>query len=320
MLASATSSYASEFARSVREGLSRPRKELSPEYFYDDLGSALFEAITYLPEYGLTEADRRLLEAHAPDVVARFHGRVGIVEFGSGTGRKIRPLLQAASRRGWGKATYFPIDLSGSALEQCRQALVPVADVEPVKAWHLEGLDQVRGMVPGDTRLLVLFVGSSLGNFDPEHALRFLRETRARLREGDGLLLGVDLVKDPARLVLAYDDPVGVTAAFNRNILARINRELGANFDPAAFEHRAVFLEDPARIEMHLRATRKMQVAIPAAQMECSFEEGETILTERSHKYTLEGIRAMASSAGFRTAAEWVDAEWPFTETLLIAG
>ncbi len=320
MLASTTSVHAREFARSVREGLSRPQKELAPEYFYDDPGSALFEAITYLPEYGLTEADRRLLESHAPDIIGCFHGRLCIVEFGSGTGRKTRPLLQAASGNGRGKAAYFPIDLSASALEQCRQSLAVVANVEPVKAWHLEGLDQVRSLVPADTRLLVLFVGSSIGNFDPAHALRFLRETRARLREGDGLLLGVDLVKDPERLVLAYDDPVGVTAAFNRNILARINRELGADFDLAAFKHEARYLESPARIEMHLRATRSMQVSIPAAQLECRFEQGESILTERSHKYTLDGIRDVAAYSGFRVAAQWVDAEWPFTETLLIAG
>jgi L-histidine N-alpha-methyltransferase len=317
MLASAVPLHVRDFARSVREGLSKPRKELSPEYFYDDLGSALFEAITYLPEYGLTEADRKLLAGYAPEIIGHFKRPLGIVEFGSGTGRKIRPLLEAASAGG--RVTYYPIDLSGSALEQCRQALAPVAAVEPIRAWHLEGLDHVRSMVPGDTRLLVLFVGSSIGNFDPAHALGFLRETRARLREGDGLLLGADLVKDPGRLILAYDDPVGVTAAFNRNVLARINRELQADFDVGAFAHQALYLDNPARIEMHLRASRNMRVSIPAADFECHFEAGESILTERSHKYTLAGIREMASHSGFRVAREWVDECWPFTESLLIA-
>ncbi len=304
----------SEFAADVRRGLSATPKELPPKYFYDGVGSALYEAITYLPEYGLTNADIRLLETHARDVASRMPADFAVAELGSGSGRKTRPILEAARRSG-GKVRYFPIDLSASALENCGVTLADVACVEPVLAPFLDGLERVRE--EHREPLLVLFVGSSIGNFTPGDAREFLTAIRATLNAGDALLLGVDLVKDERLLVEAYDDPAGVTAAFNLNLLARINRELGGNFHLPLFAHEARYGENPPRIEMHLRATRACEVQVEAAGLTCRFEEGETILTEKSHKYTESMLDALVTSAGFSVEACWTDEQWPFAELFL---
>jgi dimethylhistidine N-methyltransferase len=302
------------FCEEVRRGLSAAPKELAPEYFYDEVGSALYEAITYLPEYGLTNADVRLLRAHARDVASAMPRGFTVAELGSGSGRKTRPILEKARHAGR-RPLYFPIDLSESALENCRDSLNDVACVEPVLDSFLKGLERVRG---GQSEpMLVLFVGSSIGNFEPEDAREFLESAQAMMGADDRMLLGVDLVKDAARLVTAYDDPAGVTAAFNRNVLARINRELGGNFDLRWFQHEARYCEDPPRIEMHLRALSACEVRIEAAGVTCRFEEGETILTEKSHKYTPSTLDALVEGAGFRVEARWVDEEWPFAECLL---
>ena len=303
-----------EFAEDAQRGLSSQPKQLPPKYFYDDAGSALYEAITYLPEYGLTNADARLLEAHAANVAGRMGGRFAVVELGSGTGRKTRPVLEA-SQRGPAAALYFPIDLSAAALENCRLNLGNIACVEPVLAPFLDGLRRVRAWQDGP--LLVLFAGSSIGNFDPAGAREFLAETADILRPDDALLLGVDLVKDPGRLIQAYDDPAGVTAAFNKNVLGRMNRELGADFDLRAFAHEAWYCEDPPRVEMRLKAVRACEVRIPAADLVCRFEAGETILTEKSHKYTPETLEELVAGAGLSMEERWIDEEWPFAEALL---
>ncbi len=305
---------AARFCEDVRRGLSATPKELPPAYFYDETGSALYEAITYLPEYGLTNADVRLLRAHARDVASRMPPGFAVAELGSGSGRKTRPILEAARHAGR-RAHYFPIDLSASALENCREMLADVACVEPVLAPFLAGLERVRQQNNGP--MLVLFVGSSIGNFNPEDARAFLDAARGALDPDDRVLLGVDLVKNPGLLVEAYDDPVGVTAAFNKNVLARINRELGGDFDVRWFEHEARYCEDPPRIEMHLRARRACEVRIERAGLTCRFEQGETILTEKSHKYTLPMLDALVEGAGFHTDACWVDEQWPFAEALL---
>jgi L-histidine Nalpha-methyltransferase len=300
------------FAEDVRRGLSATPKELPPKYFYDEVGSALYEAITHLPEYGLTNADIRLLEKHARDAASRMPAGFAVAELGSGSGRKTRPVLEAARRNGR-MVRYFPIDLSASALESCRVTLGDVACVEPVLAAFLDGLERVRE--EHREPLLVLFAGSSIGNFNPEEAREFLAAVRGTLDAGDALLLGVDLVKEERLLVQAYDDPAGVTAAFNLNLLARINRELGGDFDLRAFAHEARYRNDPPRIEMHLRARHDCEVQ--AAGITCRFEKGETILTEKSHKYTESMLDALVSGAGFSAGARWIDSEWPFAELFL---
>jgi dimethylhistidine N-methyltransferase len=300
----------------VRSGLSRAQKELPSKYLYDELGTALFEAITHLPEYGLTRADTRLLAAHAGEILAALPASVFIAELGSGTGQKSRLMLEAARAR----PHYYPIDLSADALAACALQLRDVADVSPVHGAYLEGLARVADARRGDSdTLLVMFLGSTIGNFDRRCAAEFLVEVRDRLRPGDALLLGADLVKPVDQLLAAYDDPAGVTAAFNRNMLGRINRELDAGFDPRAFAHEARYDEREHRIEMHLRAARAHTVDIPGAQCEIKFREGETIWTESSHKFHIADLEQMAHSAGFGVHQTWVDREWPFAETLWMA-
>jgi L-histidine Nalpha-methyltransferase len=302
------------FAQDVCYGLSQPQKTTPPEYLYDDVGSALFEAITHLSEYGLTDADTRVLTRSADEIVALAGEPRLVVELGSGSGKKTRAVLEAAQRRG--TVRYCPIDVSESALDRCCAAMSDVARVEPVAADFLDGLD---GGLAGSRRrapALVLFLGSTIGNFDPAEAREFLGAVRARMGERDRLLLGADLVKSSEVLRLAYDDPAGVTAAFNKNLLARINRELGADFDLPAFAHEARVESSPARVEMHLRSLRAQTVRVPAARITCRFAEGETIRTEKSHKFTLDGLEELALEAGFEVQAQWVDRTWPFAESL----
>jgi L-histidine Nalpha-methyltransferase len=307
----------SAFARDVADGLTKPgQKELPSQYLYDDVGSALFEAITVLPEYGLTRADERILQRHASSIVERVRGRLRIAELGSGTGRKTRWLLEAAGRRSG--CAYSAIDISSSALIRCVRELsdIPRVSVAAIENSYVEGLLQAaaaRG--PGET-LLVLFLGSTIGNFERPAAGLFLSRIRRCLRPGDVLLLGTDLVKSVDRMVLAYDDPAGVTAAFNCNLLARINRELGGDFDPRAFDHEARYNERERRIDMHLRSRKRQRVAIRDADCTVSFTGGETIWTESCHKFELAELPGMASGAGFQEEARWVDPEWSFSESL----
>lgn len=309
-----------EFARAVRAGLSKSgQKELPSKYLYDEVGSALFEVITLLHEYGLTRAGERLLRRHAVSVIERLSPPVIVAELGSGTGRKTRLVLEALAKRE--PVTYYPIDVSASALAVCEQSLGVLEDVSIVgtEASYLDGLKHVsKARRPGQT-ILVLFLGSSIGNFERHVADQFLREVRGCLEPGDALLFGTDLQKPVEVLLLAYDDFAGVTAAFNRNILVRINRELGGDFDLGSFMHEARYNEAEQRVEMHLRSCKAQSVAIAAGSFTCSFKEGETIWTEASHKYRIEQIPAMAHRTGFQSEAQWVDAEWPFAENLWLA-
>lgn len=307
-------------AEDVRAGLggSGP-KALPSKYLYDEVGSALFEAITFLDAYGLTRADERILNEHAADI-ARAAGRAALVaELGSGSGRKVRRLLQAMGERS--ATTYCPIDISRQAITYCRAELgrVPNVHFHGIVAEYLTGLRTAAARRPAGAPLLVLFVGSTIGNFGREPALRFLHDVRALLREGDRLLLGTDLVKPVERLLLAYDDPAGVTAAFNRNVLSRLNRELGSDFDLARFLHEARWNERARRVEMHLRSTVDQTVRIPGAGIEAVFRAGETIWTESSHKFLPEEPAAMGVEAGFRAHGQWIDGEWGFAETMLEA-
>ncbi len=307
------------FAQDVREGLGKPQKELLSKYLYDDIGSELFEVITLLPEYGLTRADRRLLHRYAEDIVDRVPGPVIVAELGSGSGKKTRWILEAISRRQFTR--YYPIDISAAALARSRSELgeIPFVHLVGFERDYLDGLLEVAARRHNGDHLMVLFLGSTIGNFDRPAGEAFLREVRAILKPGDSLLLATDLEKPIYQLELAYNDPLGVTAAFNLNTLARINRELDANFELTNFEHLAPYHTRERRIEMRLRARVSHSVEIPKADWEVFFEEGETIWTESSHKFDLDEVRQMAARTGFRCEAQWVDAEWPFAQNLWIA-
>jgi len=309
-----------DFAAEVRAGLTREgQKELPSKYLYDDVGSALFEVISHLPEYGLTRADERLLRRHAREMVDRVKGPVAVAELGSGSGRKTRWLLEAFCRRQ--RTSYYPVEISHSALVMCERELSDIDAISIVgfEREYLDGLLEVAAYRKPGQHLLVLFLGSTIGNFDRSAGMKFLSEVRCILQPGDSLLLGTDLEKSPSDLIRAYDDELGVTAAFNLNLLARINRDLGADFHLAAFEHQARVNEDARSVEMHLRSRRRQIVSIPAAEVVVEFQEGETIWTESSHKYAPGEIRETARRAGFRCEVQWVDEEWPFAENLLIA-
>lgn len=310
----------SEFGADVRVSLTKPvQRELPSKYLYDEVGSALFEAICVLPEYGLTRADARLLQQHAQEIADRIAHPVQVAELGSGSGKKTRWILEALSRTQ--EIFYYPIELSPSALEACAKELGNIDMVSMVgyEQPYLDGLRSVAARRGRQDHLLVLFLGSTIGNFDRGAGEEFLRDIRAILRPEDALLLGTDLVKDAKTQVLAYDDPAGVTAAFNLNLLARVNRELGANFDLSAFLHQARWNSAERRIEMHLISTKRQKVEIPGASLRISLFEGETIWTESSHKYDSGEVREMAARTGFRGEAQWVDEEWRFAQNLWIA-
>jgi len=312
--------HLSEFASDVRASLTKPgQRELPSKYLYDEVGSALFETISVLPEYGLTRADARLLERYAGEIVRRLPKPLQVAELGSGSGKKTRWILEALSRHQ--KTYYYPIEISPSALAACEKELGQI-DLVSIVGYEQPYLEGLRAVVEGRDEpghLLVLFLGSTIGNFDRGAGEEFLREMRAILRPGDALLLGTDLEKSVELQLLAYDDPAGVTAAFNLNLLARINRELGANFDLSCFAHEARWNAVQRRIEMHLRSKRRQSVQISSAGLRIMLEEDETIWTESSHKYNAEEIPEMAARTGFRCDGQWIDAEWPFAQNLLIA-
>lgn len=310
----------SEFAADVRESLTKSgQRELPSKYLYDEVGSALFEAISVLPEYGLTRADARLLKKHAGEIVGLSPSPVHVAELGSGSGKKTRWILEALSRQQ--KTYYFPIEISPSALAACEKELgqIDLVSIVGHEQPYLEGLRSVAEGREHDDHLLVLFLGSTIGNFDRDAGEEFLGSVRDILNEGDALLLGTDLEKNINDQLLAYDDPAGVTAAFNMNLLARINRELRGNFDLSCFRHEARWNSIERRMEMHLRSTCRQRVEIPAAGLNMSLDEDETIWTESSHKYRIGEAVEMGERTGFRCNGQWVDEEWPFAQNLLIA-
>jgi L-histidine Nalpha-methyltransferase len=312
--------HVSEFAADVRESLTKPgQRELPSKYLYDEVGSALFETICVLPEYGLTRADARLLQRHAEEIVAMLPSPFHVAELGSGSGKKTRWILEALSRRR--RTYYYPIEISPSALEACEKELGRIDMVSIVGYEHpyLEGLQAVARAREDNDHLLVLFLGSTIGNFDRSAGDKFLSEVRAILRDGDALLLGTDLVKDVDVQLLAYDDPAGVTRAFNLNLLARINRELGGDFDLSRFRHEARWNSVNRRIEMHLESLERQRVEIPASGLRVILDERETIWTESSHKYEPKEVIEMARRTGFRCEGQWIDREWPFSQNLFLA-
>jgi len=309
-----------EFASEVRAGLTKTgQKELPSKYLYDDVGSALFEVISVLPEYGLTRADERLLRRNASDIVGRLPGPVMVAELGSGSGKKTRWILEGLCRRQ--HTSYCPIEISPKALAMCARELGDIDSISIVgfEREYLDGLLEVAARRHPGQHLLVLFLGSTIGNFDRPAGLKFLRQVRGILQAGDSLLLGTDLEKPIHQLINAYDDSIGATAAFNLNLLARINRELDGNFVLHQFEHVARFNGEARSVEMHLRSKREQTVTVYKGGFSALFGEGETIWTESSHKYSPEEIFGIAREAGFRCQAQWIDEEWPFAENLLIA-
>jgi L-histidine Nalpha-methyltransferase len=309
-----------EFAADVRVGLTRMgQKELPSKYLYDNVGSALFEVISHLPEYGLTRADERLLRRHADEIVDRVAGPVAVAELGSGSGKKTRWLLEALCRRQ--RTSYYPVEISHSALVMCERELSDIDSISIVgfEREYLDGLLEVAAYRKAGQRLFVLFLGSTIGNFDRSAGLKFLSDVRRILEPGDSLLPGTDLEKPSAQLIAAYDDELGVTAAFNLNLLSRVNRELGADFDLRQFAHVARINPDARSVEMHLESKGRQIVSIPAAEVVVEFLAGETIWTESSHKYSSDEVIETAREAGFRCEVQWIDEQWPFAENLLIA-
>jgi len=309
-----------QFGDEVCAGLTKPgQKELPSKYLYDEVGSALFEVISVLPEYGLTRADQRILRQHAESIVARIPSPVVVAELGSGSGRKTRWILEALARRQ--PTLYHPIEISPSALAMCERELYRLDSVSILgfEAEYLDGLRRVASRRESGQRLLVLFLGSSIGNFDRQPGEEFLHGVRQTLAPGDALLLGADLEKPVSQMIRAYDDPIGVTAAFNLNLLARINRELDGDFALSQFRHVARYDTENRRIEMHLLATVNQAARIRKAGLTVRLREGETLWTESSHKYNREEVVQMGERAGFRCDGQWVDLEWPFAQSLFIA-
>jgi dimethylhistidine N-methyltransferase len=298
----------SAFLTDVVEGLSAARKTLKAKYFYDVKGSALFEQITELPEYYPTRTELAILRERAGEIVQHIPTWAALVEFGSGSSTKTRTLLRAATKL----AAYVPVDISAAFLAQEAKRLkeeFPALAILPVAADFTQAFD-----LPRPTRKRPragYFSGSTIGNFERDEAEAFLRHAGRILGPGAAMIVGVDRVKDAGVLRAAYNDAAGVTAAFNLNLLTRINRELGADFDLAGFEHRAVYVEDKERIEMHLVSNRRQRVRVGGASI--SFAWGETIHTESSHKYSVDSFRALARASGWNPVGHWTDARDHFS-------
>jgi len=314
------SSLIGRFTLEVSAGLTKSgQKELPSKYLYDSVGSALFEVICALPEYGLTRAEERILHQHAREIVDQLPRPVVVAELGSGTGRKTRLLLEALSR--WQSTWYHPIEISPSALAVLRRELRDINSISIVgfEREYLDGLREVAARRSTGEHLLVLFLGSTIGNFDGAAGSDFLHDLRQILQPGDSLLLGTDMLKPVQTLINAYDDPIGVTAAFNLNLLARINRELGADFNLSQFAHLAIFNEATHSVELHLRSRSRQKVSIPEASITVQFEKDETIWTESSHKYSHDELVSLAHHSGFHRQAQWMDQSRGFAENLWIA-
>jgi len=297
----------------ARAGLSRTLKELPPKYFYDERGSQLFEQITELPEYYPTRAERSILEQQSTEIVAAANPH-SLVELGSGSASKTRHLLDAMQDAGC-LQRYIPVDISAEITRETAETLVReypglrvhgvICDFEQ----HLEYL-------PRDGRRLIAFLGGTIGNFPPDERNSFLSRIASLMGSEDGLLLGTDLVKEPARLEAAYDDSAGVTAEFNKNVLRVLNRELDADFDPDFFEHRAFYDDEASRIDIRLRSLADQTVTIAALEMEVEFSRGEEMRTEISCKFTREHLEEVYAAAGLEMAEWWTDPDGLFALSL----
>lgn len=304
-----------QLAHDVRTGLARRPKTLPPKYFYDARGSNLFDDITRLEEYYPTRAEREILHRRAPEIAALTQAET-LIELGSGTSEKTRLLLDALTAAGT-LARFVPVDVDAQILETAAADLseeFPGVEIAPVVGDFEQHLD----LLPGGRRRLVAFLGSTIGNFVPRQRAAFLAAIRAVLGDGDMLLLGTDLVKSPDRMVAAYDDAAGVTAAFNKNALAVMNRELGADFDPDCFEHVAQWNSDDQWIEMRLRSRRRQTVHIASLDLTVEFGAGEDLRTETSAKFDRNGIETEMSEFGLRTTHWWTDSNADFAVSLSV--
>jgi dimethylhistidine N-methyltransferase len=303
-----------QFAEDVQYYLSLTPRQLPSQYLYDSLGSALFDAICRLPWYPITRAELRLLEHHGRELQRHIGAAWNVVELGPGSGEKLAAIVDLVVRRG--NLAVHLVDISAAALATATRAVdhfqgvTIVPHLAPYEVGLAETVAERRG------RTLALFLGSNIGNFDPPGAFEFLGRIRTALNGEDLFLIGADLVKPERDLLLAYDDPLQVTAAFNRNLLVRVNRELEGDFAIERFAHRAVWDEAQSRVEMHLVSLERQRVTIPGAELEIDFQQGETIWTESSYKYRPEGIRRMLERAGFVCLEQWIDEVHGFALTL----
>jgi len=316
MAAVAEPDIALALAQDVARGMASDPKRIPSRYLYDALGTQLFEAICELPWYPVTRGERALLARHADAILADLGDAPTLVELGAGSGEKLSLLLESGPRLD-GPATVHLVDISSTALELSagtlarHQGLTVVSHEAPYEA----GLKLVLDQIKGSGSVVVLFLGSNIGNMGPEESDRFLTEIRHVCRPGDRLLLGADLIKPEADLLLAYDDPLGVSAAFNKNLLIRLNRELDGDFDINAFAHRVVWNPEASRIESYLVSQKEQLVCLRGAGCCVSLAEGESIWTESSYKYETEEIAALAAPAGFDRRAQWVESESRFAIT-----
>ncbi len=307
------------FSEDVRKGLTANPKCLSPKYFYDELGSQLFEAICLLPEYYLTRAENEIFARYADEIVASVDGATTLLEMGSGSASKTKRIIEALLRN-QPALLFIPVDISASALESSSRILLqsfPQLRIEAYAAEYFDALDKL--VDKPRERTLALFLGSNISNFGRDEAPRFLRALRSVLRAGDALLLGVDLKKDRKVLEPAYDDSLGVTAAFNLNLLLRVNRELEGDFDPREFKHHAYYNEKLGRVEIYIESTREQTVRIGKLDLEVGFAAGERVHTENSYKYDLADIEQLAAENGFQCAHTWLDSQKRFSSNLLRA-
>jgi len=317
----ATADTRQALTHEVRRGLTKRPRSLSPWMFYDAEGSRLFERITTLPEYYPTRTERAILARHADAIIDAAHSDrsspLRLVELGAGTAAKTVILLEAAMRIS-DDVSYMPVDVSSDALELACQNIaceLPEVRIQPIVQNYITHPLQLE-LFDGTT--LALYIGSSIGNFSPEEARTILRNLGFQLQPGDALLLGTDMVKDEPILLTAYDDSEGITAAFNLNILHRVNKELGADFDTARFRHRVLWNSIESRIEMHLESTQQQVVNIEDAELNLHFMRGETIHTENSYKFTDQSIRTLLNDAGFEAGWAWQDSRSWYTVTLAL--
>jgi dimethylhistidine N-methyltransferase len=307
----------SSFTEEVREGLSAFPKRIAAWCLYDELGSVLFEAITLLPEYYLTRIETEILERHAEEIVNLLETPLEIIELGSGSGRKTRILIEAALHR-QARLHYKPIDISPDALIASASSLINTYDGLSVTAFAGDYRSALRSeRLAAPLPALVLFLGSSLGNHESHEAVSLLRDVREGLAKGDALLLGADLRKSPSLIELAYDDPIGLTGCFNRNVLARINRELGGHFDLDAFRYVVRYDEQRACLDSFQESLRTQRVRIDALDMEIAFNAGERIHTESSYKYDRAELEKIARESGLRLERSWTDEQGYYSLNLL---
>jgi dimethylhistidine N-methyltransferase len=307
------------FARDVSEGLSANPKQLFPKYLYDALGSKLFEAICHTDEYYLTRAENEILSRHADEIVKSLPGCQTLIELGSGSAAKTRRVIEALLRQ-QPMLLFVPIDISASALDESSSALLQTYPALRIEAYAADYFDGLAALKPPDAGpVLVLFLGSNIGNFEKQAAANFLRAIRKVLRTGDALLLGADLKKDRQTLERAYNDSLGVTRAFILNQLARINREFGADFDLRAFDLVSVYDESVGRIDVYLESLRDQSVTVPALKLSLTLDAGERIHMENAYKYELEELSVMAQQSGFNLRQSWLDGQNRFSSNLFVA-